>query len=1043
MQSQAAGARHSSRPSLAAASLSLVLGVLLVAAALVDTAEASSFVVSIASGRSIDRVAARYVSRGYAIKRRDEKHRFLVVATQGDAVTQPPPVLSSPEPGQATAAFPGTAGSRAAAQLQQDEVPSLSPGGEEPELVAGDVTAAASTQPAGLKAVLPAFTRKTWGRKPRDSSSSVSIAATSSDAQTLQAIGGTDVSSVQGNPLAWLLTTRPLPAAQRRQLLRQLRATAPQQTASCPLSNASPDRDVQLGNVTEVMPYGISMVEADTAEMIEISKQFRKKVLYCVIDSGFDSSNAEFRADSSSGCIANKTRPNGTPYSCQTSYNVTATSMVGRHGTHTSGTVAAARNGRGVVGVSAEGALLYHFNAFGLSGTFDYIDVIAAWDDCTNELDYQKNVTNTPDMKMVVSMSFSSNEDVDVVSNYLKRAAVNRPDIMWLAAAGNDNDTQPNYPAMSPEVVSVAAVDWIGNKAFFSNFGPTVEWAAPGVNTLSLLPMASTSAYYTDTAVTLSPVAAPAASPDILINPRFTLIAAAKTGSISSQMVDCGLGGSACANATGKICLIQRGGGLLFCTKVSNCVAGGGVAALIYGRDDQPECEQITSVTLVSDQCVEPAGGWPIVMLATRKQGLYIKNVTASQPSTTVTLNTGAEDYSLGIMSGTSMATPAAAGVAGLVWSAHTECTASQLRDAISKSAQDRGPRGRDDLYGFGIVKALQAHKYLQANPCAPATNNSDCVGNWTAWTPCQDGSQTSTFVVTSPAVGSGKACEAPDSFLRNRTCSVAVEAMPDAVTVESGIWTSVDAIIANDLGVITKVDFLQLRTARKGLLRMRPLPEKGTQKSVLPANVVLQYLSPLGFVGYDTFGYTVSDASGNNSTATVTVTVAPNTCKKSSCLGGGSCTGTGCLCVPGTGMFKTWVTNKDRVERVTMPRVPACRFVNFTPSPPLKFNGNQAASNSSVVLDYSVLNFGVKSRCFPKTASPVGNVTFEAQAQEMCTETAVDLPPAPVNATAGCINGTYRYVATLPATPGCYIMYVWMIDNQARGINVQIKAAS
>lgn len=141
--------------------------------------------------------------------------------------------------------------------------------------------------------------------------------------------------------------------------------------------------------------------------------------------------------------------------------------------------------------------------------------------------------------------------------------------------------------------------------------------------------------------------------------------------------------------------------------------------------------------------------------------------------------------------------------------------------------------------------------------------------------------------------------------------------------------------------------------------------------------------------------------------------------------------------------MFKTWVTNKDRVERVTMPRVPACRFVNFTPSPPLKFNGNQAAANSSVVLDYSVLNFGVKSRCFPKTASPVGNVTFEAQAQEKCTGTAVDLSPAPVNATAGCINGTYRYVATVPATPGCYIMYVWMIDNQARGINVQIKAAS
>jgi hypothetical protein len=139
-------------------------------------------------------------------------------------------------------------------------------------------------------------------------------------------------------------------------------------------------------------------------------------------------------------------------------------------------------------------------------------------------------------------------------------------------------------------------------------------------------------------------------------------MAGSKAGSVTGQMVDCGLGGSACANATGKICLIQRGGGLLFCTKVNNCLAGGGIAALVYGRDDQPECEQITSVTLVSDQCVTPTGGWPIVMLATRKQGLYFKNITSAQPSVSVTLNTGADDYSLGIMSGTSMATPTAAG---------------------------------------------------------------------------------------------------------------------------------------------------------------------------------------------------------------------------------------------------------------------------------------------------------------------------------------------------------------------------------------------
>jgi hypothetical protein len=195
------------------------------------------------------------------------------------------------------------------------------------------------------------------------------------------------------------------------------------------------------------------------------------------------------------------------------------------------------------------------------------------------------------------------------------------------------------------------------------------------------------------------------------------------------------------------------------------------------------------------------------------------------------------------------------AGVAGLVWSAHPECTAAELRNAIGKSAQDRGPTGRDDSFGFGIAKALQAHKYLLANPCNSNTNSSDCVGNWTVCTPCQDGTQSSTFVISSPAVGSGKACEAANNTVRNQSCAVGVTALPDSVTVESGVWTDVSAIVSNDRGVIADIDFTAMRTAKNGALRMLPQPEKGTQKTALPKNVVLQYLSPPGFVGNDTFG--------------------------------------------------------------------------------------------------------------------------------------------------------------------------------------------
>jgi hypothetical protein len=65
-------------------------------------------------------------------------------------------------------------------------------------------------------------------------------------------------------------------------------------------------------------------------------------------------------------------------------------------------------------------------------------------------------------------------------------------------------------------------------------------------------------------------------------------------------------------------------------------------------------------------------------------------------------------------------ATPTASGVAGLVWSAHTQCTAAEIRAALRKTAVKPAntTAGRDQKYGFGIVQALAAHKYLEANPC-------------------------------------------------------------------------------------------------------------------------------------------------------------------------------------------------------------------------------------------------------------------------------------------------------------------------------------
>ncbi|MEN3278612.1 MAG: hypothetical protein V7631_4402 [Massilia sp.] len=80
----------------------------------------------------------------------------------------------------------------------------------------------------------------------------------------------------------------------------------------------------------------------------------------------------------------------------------------------------------------------------------------------------------------------------------------------------------------------------------------------------------------------------------------------------------------------------------------------------------------------------------------------------------TVAVRIGNYDY----FNGTSMAAPHAAGVAALVWSYFPQCSAAQIRSTLAKSAEDPGDAGRDDRYGYGLVKAKAACDRLAAMGC-------------------------------------------------------------------------------------------------------------------------------------------------------------------------------------------------------------------------------------------------------------------------------------------------------------------------------------
>jgi len=139
------------------------------------------------------------------------------------------------------------------------------------------------------------------------------------------------------------------------------------------------------------------------------------------------------------------------------------------HGTHVTGTAAAyANNGAGVAGVAFNSPVavckaLDRNGAGPISGVANCIAFLVS------------------SGARVISMSLSGPAST-TLQNAVAAAGANA---LLVAAAGNTGDSQLNYPAAYPQVVSVAAVDRRGARAPFSTFNSDVEFAAPGVDVTS------------------------------------------------------------------------------------------------------------------------------------------------------------------------------------------------------------------------------------------------------------------------------------------------------------------------------------------------------------------------------------------------------------------------------------------------------------------------------------------------------------------------------------------------------------------------------
>ena len=199
----------------------------------------------------------------------------------------------------------------------------------------------------------------------------------------------------------------------------------------------------------ETIPWGVAHIGAETAW----STSTGNGVKVAVLDTGISLSHPDLQANIKGGY--NAINPSKPPED------------LNGHGSHVSGTIAAALNSIGVAGVAPQ-ASLYAVQVLGASGSGYCSDIIEG-------LDW--SISNG---MQVANMSYGGPDLCDGEKEALDLA--DAAGITLVAAAGNNYGGAVDYPGAYEKVIAVSAINSSNAFASFSSQGSEVDLTAPGVS---------------------------------------------------------------------------------------------------------------------------------------------------------------------------------------------------------------------------------------------------------------------------------------------------------------------------------------------------------------------------------------------------------------------------------------------------------------------------------------------------------------------------------------------------------------------------------
>ena len=454
------------------------------------------------------------------------------------------------------------------------------------------------------------------------------------------------------------------------------------------------EEDAQRHFLSETTPWGQTYVGSTN-----LSDSMAGNRTICIIDSGYDRSHGDLSGNNVTG-----TNNSGTGNWYDPGNN-------NAHGTHVAGTIAAIANNSGVVGVMPnQTANIHVIKVFNEAGWGYSSSLVSAIDTC---------VTNGSN---VVTMSLGGSSSSTTEKNAMTAHSNNG--VLLIAAAGNAGDSTHSYPASYDAVMSVAAVDSNKDHAAFSQYTNQVEISGPGEAILSTVTLGEGrlanitigGQSYFDNGVVPH---------NRYIKSGTNHVVTPINDSVTGELAECAVSGSTfnCGDMNAKVCLVERvgnqGASYPEIDAIKACNSAGASAVIVYGNTELPGLQNPFLVDTNNEASL-------VSVSVDRATGQALQ---AQLGSSVTVANTANEDYEY--YNGTSMATPHVSGVATLVWSHHTECSAAQIRSALNATAEDLGSAGRDNQTGYGLIDAVAAKAYLDAScdgPTDPGTGPGDSV---------------------------------------------------------------------------------------------------------------------------------------------------------------------------------------------------------------------------------------------------------------------------------------------------------------------------